>query len=140
MAWLTYKCNKNILIARVYKSWHELRSSHPVVFLLKLVLKISNKYAGEHPCRRVISIKLLCNFIEVTFRHECSPVNLLHIFRAAFTKNTYGKLLLWIVYDSGMKHYFLFKIYQSLKIKSYFVKYSFDKKSLFLNRVLLLLL
>ena len=25
--------------------------------------------------------KLLCNFIEITLRHGCSPVNLLHIFR-----------------------------------------------------------
>ena len=28
------------------------------------------------------------------FRHECSPVNLLHIFRAPFPKNTSGQLLL----------------------------------------------
>ena len=44
-------------------------------------------------CRRVISIKLLCNFIEITLRHGCSPVNLLHIFRTALRKNTYGGLL-----------------------------------------------
>ena len=34
------------------------------------------------------------NFIEVTLWHGCSPVNLLHIFRTAFRKNTYGGLLL----------------------------------------------
>ena len=32
-------------------------------------------------CRSVISINLLCNFIEITLRHRCSPENLLHILR-----------------------------------------------------------
>ena len=51
------------------------------VFLRKGVLKICCKFTGKHPCRSVISIKLLCNFIEITFRHECSSVNWLHILR-----------------------------------------------------------
>ena len=38
--------------------------------------------------------KSLCNFIEIKLRHGCSPVNLLHIFRTPFIKNTYGGLLL----------------------------------------------
>ena len=29
-----------------------------------------------------------CNFIEITLQHGCSPVNLQHIFRTPFTKNT----------------------------------------------------
>ena len=36
-----------------------IRSSHPDLFLGKGVLKICNKFTGEHPCRSVISIKLL---------------------------------------------------------------------------------
>ena len=32
----------------------------------------------------------LCNFIETALRHGCSPINLLHIFRTSFTKNTSG--------------------------------------------------
>ena len=40
------------------------------------------------PCRSVISIKLKSNFIEITLRHGFSPVNLLHIFRILFPKNT----------------------------------------------------
>ena len=36
-----------------------LRTSPSGVFLGKCVRKIYNKYAGEHPCRSVISIKLL---------------------------------------------------------------------------------
>ena len=36
------------------------------------------------------------NFIEITLRHGCSPVNLLHIFRTPFYKNAYGGLVLSI--------------------------------------------
>ena len=48
----------------------------------------------EQPCQSVISIKLLCSFIEIALRHGCSPVNLLHIFRIPFPTNTSGGLLL----------------------------------------------
>ena len=58
------------------------------------VLKKCSKFTGEHPCRSVISIKLLCNFIEITLRRGCSPVNLLHIFRTPFPENNSGGLLL----------------------------------------------
>ena len=34
------------------------------------------------------------NFIVIPLQHECSPVNLLHIFRAPFPKNTSEELLL----------------------------------------------
>ena len=61
------------------------------------VLKICSKFTGENPCRSVISTKLLCNFIEITLRHGCSPLTLLHIFRTPFSKNTTGWLLLIIV-------------------------------------------
>ena len=42
----------------------------------------------EHPCRNVISIKLQSNFIEITLQQGCFPINLLHIFRTSFRKNT----------------------------------------------------
>ena len=70
------------------------RSSRPQVFLVKVVLKICSKFTGEHPFQSVISIKLLCNFFEITLRPGCSRVNLLHIFRTPFPKNTPGWLLL----------------------------------------------
>ena len=70
------------------------RSSHPEVFLGKRVWKICSKFTGEHPCRSTLSIKLLCNFIEIALRYGCSPVNLLHIFRTPFLKNTSERLLL----------------------------------------------
>ena len=57
------------------------------------VLKICSKFTGEHPCRSIISIMLRSNFIEITLRHRCS-VNLMHIFRTSFPRNTSGRLLL----------------------------------------------
>ena len=80
-------------------SWRHPVVSHtemspPEVFFGKGVLKICSKFTAEHPCRSVIAIKLLCNFIEITLWSGCSPANLLHIFRTPFPKNTYGGLLL----------------------------------------------
>ena len=91
------------------------RSSPPEVFLQKGILKICSKFTGEHPCRSVISIKLfpsrsviliklfpcrsvisiklLCDFVEIILWHGCSPVNLRHIFRTPFYKNTSARLL-----------------------------------------------
>ena len=56
--------------------------------------KICNNFTGEHHFQSVISIKLLCNFIEIALWHGCSPANLLHIFRTLFSRNTSGWLLL----------------------------------------------
>ena len=58
------------------------------MFLLKVVLKICSKFTGEHPCQSLVSIKLLCKFIEIALWHRCSPLNLMHIFRISFSKNT----------------------------------------------------
>ena len=52
------------------------RSSRPDVFLRKGVLRICSKFTGEHPCRSVVSIKLLCKFIEITPRNGCSSVSI----------------------------------------------------------------
>ena len=35
--------------------------------------------------------------VEITPRHGCSPVNLQHIFRTSFPKNTPGRLLLLLL-------------------------------------------
>ena len=64
------------------------RSGPTEVFLGEDILKICSRFTGEHPCRSVISIKLLCHVIEITFRHGCSPVNLLHIFSTLLYKNS----------------------------------------------------
>ena len=38
-------------------------------------------------------LKLQSNFIDIALRHGCSPVNLLHVFRTTFPRNTSGWLL-----------------------------------------------
>ena len=61
--------------------------SNPLeVFLGKGVLKIYSKFTGKHPCRSAISTKLQSNFIEITLRDGCSPVNLLHFFKTPFSR------------------------------------------------------
>ena len=70
-----------------------VRISPPQVFLGTGLLKICNKFTGEHPCRSVFSIKLQSNFIEIALWRGCSPVNLLHIFRTYFPKNISEGLL-----------------------------------------------
>ena len=72
------------------------RNSHPEVVLRRGVLKICTKFTGEHPCRSVTSLKLQSSFIEIAFWHGCFPVNLLHIFRTTFPRNTSGWMLLHI--------------------------------------------
>ena len=61
------------------------RCSQEEVFLGKGVLKICSKFT-EHSCRSGISIMLQNNFIKITLRHGCSPVNLL----AAYFQNTFS--------------------------------------------------
>ena len=69
-------------------------NNHSELFLGKGALKIRSKFTREHTWRSVISIKFLCNFIEIALWHGCSPVNLLHIFRTYFPRNTSGRLLM----------------------------------------------
>ena len=81
------------------------RSGPPEVFLGKGVLKIYRKFAGENPCRSVISIKLQNNFIKITFKHGCSLVNLLYIFRTPLLRNSSGRMLLqWYFLEMGLAY------------------------------------
>ena len=75
-------------------------SSCPEVFLEKSVLRICSKFTREHPCQSVILINLLCNFIEIALWHGCSLVNLLHIFRTPFPRNSSEWLLLAFLFTS----------------------------------------
>ena len=70
------------------QSWRSLhfRNNPPEVLLWKGFLKICSKFTGEHRCRSLISMKFLCNFIEIALRHGCSLISLLHIFRATSSK------------------------------------------------------
>ena len=71
-------------------------SIYPEMLLRKVVPKICRKCTGEHQCQSVISIKLLCDVIEIALWHGCSPVNLLHVFRTPFTRNILGWLRLYL--------------------------------------------
>ena len=64
----------------VFKKSELVGSSRFEVFLGKYVLKMCGKFTGEHQCRGVTSMNLQSNFTLITFRHGCSPLNLLHIF------------------------------------------------------------
>ena len=73
---------KDIILKRI------IRSSPAEVFLYKDVLKSAAELQeNTHD-------ETLCNFIEITLCHGCSPINLLHIFRKPFPKNTSEGLLL----------------------------------------------
>ena len=87
-----------------------LKQPHPEVFLRKGVLKICGKFIGEHPCPSLISIKLQSNFIEITLRHGCFPVNLLHIVRTPYPRNTFGWLLILIVVFILMLYWKIFAL------------------------------
>ena len=100
------------------------RSSHPEVFLRKGVLKICSKFTRERPCRSAISIKLQSNFIEITLRHRCSPVNLLHIFRTPFSKNTSGRLLLSLKDPLILYHQNLYCPYFSSNLEQVLIRFA----------------
>ena len=91
---LLFKDTKNVSLRYKYQR-SIIRNSYTVMFLGIGVLKIYSKFIGEQPSRSAISIKWLYQFIEITLRHGCSPVTLLHIFRTPFPKNTSDRLLLY---------------------------------------------
>ena len=80
--------------------------------------------------------KLLCNFIQITLRHGCSPVNLLHIIRTPFPNNTSGGLLLFLwmwFYNPSRSAACVYKCQQRLysfkspRIKLKFIKFLVKK-------------
>ena len=79
-------------------------TSSPEMFLGKDVLKICSKFTGEHPCRSMVSIKLLCNFIEIALQHGYSPANMQHIFRTPFPRNASG----WLLGLLGFQNWMMF--------------------------------
>ena len=101
------------------------------MFLREGVLIICSKFTGEHPCRSLISIKLLCNFIEITVRHGCS-VNFLHIFRTPTLNKSEGLLLIVIAvtitaipYDNNTNDNNIILLIKIGEIKKYIVSLQF---------------
>ena len=55
-----FKGKRNFAHVKYLVVWNiseNIRSSRPEVFLRKGILKICNKFTGEHPCRSMISAK-----------------------------------------------------------------------------------
>ena len=74
------------------------------------------------------STLLLCNLLEIVLRHGCSPVNLLHIFKLPFLKNTSGRLLLKITH---------IRLLHILHVNILYTPYEFQKilkRNDFINR------
>ena len=61
------------------------------IFQIFLFLKNNEKNKNHGKESDAVSIIL---YLEITLRHGCYPVNLLHIFRTPFSRNTSGWLLL----------------------------------------------
>ena len=51
------------------------RSISPDVFSKKDAVQVQSKPTGEQPRRSAISAEPLCNFIEITPTHGCTPEN-----------------------------------------------------------------
>ena len=66
------------------------------IFVANTTIKISWLHFQKmgHLEERFLLFKPLSNFTEITLRHGCSLVNLLHIFRTPFFKNMSRRLLL----------------------------------------------
>ena len=94
-----------------YSLWKELQAENTIMLryaflfaikqpsrgvLIKRCSENMQQIYGRTPLP-VISVKLQSNFMEITLRHECSPVNLLLIFRTPFPKSTSERLLLYFL-------------------------------------------
>ena len=87
-------------------------SYRPLVRISHSCANNSKKNRLHECCLEIIYFgkesSLLCNFIEIAHRHGCSPLNLLHIFRTPFPKNTSGGLCFWhdrwTLYSYGVPH------------------------------------
>ena len=69
-----------------------------------------------------LKCELLCNFIEIALWHGCVTVNLLHIFRTPFPKNTSEGLLLLFASKTLICIFSIVKyLYEVKKLKIVFV-------------------
>ena len=68
--------------------------SRGVISKNKCSVNMQQTYRRTPIPKCVISIKLQSNYIEITLRYRCFPVNLLYIFRTPFIKSICGRLLL----------------------------------------------
>ena len=93
MDFVQKQCSRDVLRKRCYENMQQIYRWRPM------------------PKSNFNKVALLCNFIEIALRQECSPVNLLYIFRTSFPKNTSGRLLtaLVVVTRSSSLQFVIFK-------------------------------
>ena len=85
----------NWLVSLSWEYW-SLQNQHSISVLRKRCSTSIKQTYRRNP--------LLCNFIEITLRHGCSPVNLFHIVKAFAMKTFRGLLLLlkmWVLESLG---------------------------------------
>ena len=82
---------RHILVKRNFGELFSYRSRHPEVFFKKVFWK----YAANLQENAHVELRLHISLYWITLRDGCSPVNLLHIFRTPFSKNTSRRLLLF---------------------------------------------
>ena len=81
------------------KRYHIFQKQSSRGFLRKEYSENMHQIYRRTPMPKCDFNKVACNFIEIALRHGCSPVNLLHIFRTPFYKNSYEGLLLILVWQ-----------------------------------------
>ena len=87
---------RGVLKKRCSENMQQFIGKHPCRSAISIELP-------SNPCRSAISIELPSNSIEITLRHGCSPINLLHIFRAPFPTRSFGLLLLYFLQSVSTK-------------------------------------
>ena len=83
----------------VLKKWMQqvqwyLQKQLPRGVLRKRCSEICSKFTGEHPCRSAISIKLLCNFIEIAGNRTSLLV--FSCTFAAYLQSTFSQEHVWL--------------------------------------------
>ena len=106
------------------------RHNPPEVFLGK---RCSENMQQIFTRTLMLSIKLLCDFIEITLWHVFSPVSLLHIFRRHLYKYTYGELLLILSCYSHLEKNTILLAKNCYKISSLILSINFTFLTLSLN-------
>ena len=90
-----------------YPGIARFRSSHPGGVLRKRSSENMQQIYRRTPMPK-------CDFNKVALRHGHSPVNLLHIFRTPFLKNTSGRLLLQVGIVISVAILFLFLVFMKV--------------------------
>ena len=95
-----FKHNQHQMLARMLYSrleqWFLQKQPYRDV-LSKRCSENMQQFCRRTPMLKCKSIKLLCNFCKITFRYGCSSVNLLHVFRKPFSKNTSEGMFLFFI-------------------------------------------